>query len=367
MKPNQAIFQKVAGSCLYLLLLTPISLSAAPQQDQHSEQDQELQALINELEQQEAFYSELELKLHENYQQPPGNTRPTWKVENETEYSILLQGEKFRQEETTAGNFRLLTQTPRKNQRHFLEGMNTTLTLFDGTTYRRFHEFDHESPRAVGQRNQNKLGEISDLPKRMENYGRPHMLLESSPHVPLSIFLSGKKAMVHFPGLPAHPKPFQVKAWIEGTGEIQGLKCTQVVVERLNDSGVRFSKQILWLAQERNLIPVKIVTYHDQFSREKPCEEAFVDKWQQLGPGVWFPRQAHIDRYNLFLFKYNGSYEIDWRRQYTVQQITLHPKVQKQDFSALMFPQGTTVRSRFNHQQRKYIIGEEKIRPAEKE
>lgn len=367
MKPNQAIFQKVAGSCLYLLLLlTPISLSAA-QQDQHSEQDQELQALINELEQQEAFYSELELKLHENYQQPPGNTRPTWKVENETEYSILLQGEKFRQEETTAGNFRLLTQTPRKNQRHSLEGMNTTLTLFDGTTYRRFHEFDHESPRAVGQRNQNKLGEISDLPKRMENYGRPHMLLESSPHVPLSIFLSGKKAMVHYPGLPVHPKPFQVKAWIEGTGEIQGLKCTQVVVERLNDSGVRFSKQILWLAQERNLIPVKIVTYYDQFSREKPCKEAFVDKWQQLGPGVWFPLQAHIDRYNLILFKYNGTYEIDWRRQYTAQKITLHPEVQKQEFSALIFPKGTTVRSRFNHQQSKYIVGEEKIRPAEKE
>ena len=112
---------------------------------------------------------------------------------------------------------------------------------------------------------------------------------------------------------------------------------------------------------------MKIVTYYDQFSREKPIKEAFVDEWQQLGAGVWFPRQAHIDRYNLILFKYNGSYEIDWRRQYTVQQITLHPKVQKQDFSVLMFPQGTTVRSRFNHQQRKYIVSEEKIRPAEKE
>lgn len=339
MKPNQAIFQKVAGSCLYLLLLTPISLSAAPQQDQHSEQDQELQALINELEQQEAFYSELELKLHENYQQPPGDTRPTWKVENETEYSILVQGEKFRQEETTAGNFRLLTQTPRKNQRHSLEGMNTTLTLFDGTTYRRFHEFDHESPRAVGQRNQNKLGEFSDLPKRMENYGRPHMLLESSPQVPLSIFLSGKKAMVHFPGLPAHLKPFQVKAWIEGTGEIQGLKCTQVVVERLNDSGVRFSKQILWLAQERNLIPVKIVTYHDQFSREKPCEEAFVDEWQQLRPGVWFPRTFHTDRLDWIMNVLKKKQQVGWQKAYVVESVELDPSLPADTFTKLDFPE----------------------------
>ncbi len=362
------MIQSKLSACLVIFCMLSTSLPAAPLQSVEPESDGRIQKLIRELQQNEALYQDLELKLQEIYEQPPGDARPQWKVENRTEYSILVQGRKFREEETRAGKFRVMPRQKQKNQKFFIEGMDTTLTMFDGTTYRRFHEFDHESVLAGGKRIQNKLGEVSDLPKRMDNFARPHMLLLLRyPYVPLSTYLSGKKAMVRYPGLPPFPRPFQTKVQIEGTGEIQGLKCTRVIIEQLNDSDVRFAKQILWLAHERNLIPVKIVTYRDQFSEDKPIEEAFIDKWQELGTGVWFPQTAHIDHYNFILYQYNGTYELDWRRQLNVKQITLHPEVQEQVFTKLNFPPGTTVRVRKNHKQSKYKVGEKDQKPAKKE
>ncbi|QDT28455.1 LolA-like protein [Gimesia panareensis] len=362
------LIRKTSRLIPVLLLLIPVSVSAAPESAKQSEADSKLQNLIRELERNEALYQDLELKLQERYEQPPGNAHPKWKVENRTEYSILVQGQKFREEETKAGQFRVMPQRNQKNQKFFIEGRDSTLSMFDGTTYRRFNETDYESVLAGGKRTQSKRGEVSDLPKRLDNFARPHMLLQLRyPYVPLSNYLSGQKAMVNYPGLPPYPQPFQVKVQIEGTGEIQGLKCTKVVIEQLNDSDVRFAKQILWLAHERNLIPVKIITYRDQLSEEKPIEEAFIDEWQELGTGVWFPQKAHIDHYNFVLYKYNGTYELDWRRHLNVKQVTLHPEVQQQVFTKLNFPQGTTVRVRKDHKQSKYKVGEEEQKPAKKE
>ena len=175
---------------------------------------------------------------------------------------------------------------------------------------------------------------------------RPHMLLlrYNFLMVPLSVYLEGHEAMA------AHPNGHWNNGYVlrnsyEGECEYQGLKCHRVRITTFlsPDSDRPHDAWELWLAEERNLIPVRRLAFTFRYSETIPVGEAFVDKWEELQSGVWFPMHATIVSYNKPLLKREGRQEAQWRKEFTVDSVSLAPDYDLAFFEDLEFPQGTAV------------------------
>jgi hypothetical protein len=113
----------------------------------------------------------------------------------------------------------------------------------------------------------------------------------------------------------------------QGKEEVDGLKCRRVRVTHL--AGRHRKPTIhtdLWLAEERNYIPVRRLEYKLGWSEELPHADASVDQWRQIGPGVWFPVSAALTVYNTTALKRENTQKLQYREQYTVERVSLEPK-----------------------------------------
>src|SRR4029077_8276463 len=82
-----------------------------------------------------------------------------------------------------------------------------------------------------------------------------------------------------------------------GADQFRGLRCHKIFVEAWNN-GNRHSSSELWLAEDRNLIPARIINHTYRQSPDLPVGEHVIEEWKELRPGVWFPMKAHTDRYD---------------------------------------------------------------------
>ncbi|QDT43745.1 hypothetical protein Pan241w_38490 [Gimesia alba] len=343
-------------------LVVVFMLLSARGEPQKTVLSEELQDLIREIEQNEALYNTLKLNLttsnseegilfHKDEPEP----KP---VQSESEISLVAQGLKFRQEIQSKGRFIVLVSgfgsgEARRNigNANYTEvGTKEFIFVFDGTTSRHFGAGDVVAERQGNQPQKSSIGGISNAPLRLPNFARPHMfvLRYGGAHVPLSTYLKGIKAIGEFRGapLPNLREGAVLKAQILGTEECQGLKCTKLMIEIVNPGGTPRSRRELWLAHDRNLIPVKDLFYIYSYSKEIPVAEAIIDEWQEVRPGVWFPLQAHSNRFNSFLAKHEGRQKRTQHVKYDFHSIQLDPKIPPNEFSSLKFPPGTKVKIR---------------------
>tara|TARA_R110002095_G_scaffold59400_1_gene50872 strand:- start:423 stop:845 length:423 start_codon:yes stop_codon:yes gene_type:complete len=131
-----------------------------------------------------------------------------------------------------------------------------------------------------------------------------------------------------------------------GEEEIQELNCIKVRIEKFHMNGKLTSKTIRWLARDRNLIPTQAVFYQPLRSEEIPQAEAWVDEWQEVRPGVWFPLKFHTDRLNWIVYRLKNKQQVGWRREYQVESIELDPPLSEGTFTKLKFPKGIEVSPR---------------------
>ena len=345
MKTEQVIFQQVMSAIICLLLLTPDSLSAAPQQDQQSEQDQELQALISELEQQEALYRNLKLQMQLLYQQPLKPADPEKQSKLKSKLTLIVQGEKYRQEKLTKGRFKQgYIVPPDKPYHHFNIGKQESCQVYDGETLQKFFHYDRDRGLTTDERQTGGHGDITHEQVRMENLLRPHMLLSNyGPKISLSTWLKGTSAVAASPGLPNYDNRTVYTTKILGEETVQGLKCLKVQIDRRRNSGKSEHRNVLWLARERNLLPVQAVTYQLSRSTEIPQSKTWVDEWLEVHPGVWFPRKFHTDRLNWIIYVLKKKQQVGWQKAYVVESVELDPSLPADTFTKLEFPEGIVI------------------------
>jgi len=345
------------STCFTVLLLAGavFPLSARGEQNTTVEID-EPQKLIREVELNEKFYSNLKLNLISTKTDEVtffliDAPKP---IQSKTETSLIVQGLKFRQEDRSKGRYVVITQrglgwpkekTNPANANYTVIGTQERITVSDGQTCHHFWTENVTAQNKGRQRQTSSNGLISDESQRLPNLARPHMFLmeNGGPKVPLSTYLKGVKAIRAFPGPSNLGKGRVCNVRILGLEEFQGLQCTKIGLEILDPKGTPRTRRELWLARDRNLIPVRTLSYTYKDSKDIAIAEGIVDELQEVRPGVWFPLKAHYNRFNSHTVKREGRQELSWQVKYNVKSVLLDPKISPEVFTTLKFPPGTKV------------------------
>jgi len=200
-------------------------------------------------------------------------------------------------------------------------------------------------------------GEIVDG-RREEIMPRPHKLLfmhwPSQP-APLSDFLRADFS---------HPS---LRNWSDLVLRVRYLRkeemnrLTTDVIEMTSYNkydGTLNSRTVMWLVENHNYIPVKIATYTGRWSLRLPSSEAVVDEWQELRPGLWYPKKFHTIKYDVFALKRERKQKVYWRADLTVEKASLNPKYPPEIFRDVPFFDGMHVVEVVNGKiVRSYVVG----------
>lgn len=292
--------------------------------DDRSLTDDRLQKIIENVHQHEALYADLDVRLRETYR--IGEHAPAVSQDGIEEIigrdlaiHYVSQDDLFRLE--IEGQSRSNTRTPSRNR----------IRAFDGTTTR-LHD-------------QDAVGNIISGPSPDDNAVHPHMLLMrySFLRIPLSTLLKGDAAIAAHPfGKPNPNLRHQIR--YEGEEEFQGLKCHRVSVESVrNADGQATSRREYWLAEDRNFIPVRLVSYNYNASRDVPSGEGIVEEFREISKGVWFPMVAHFAAHDELYLQREGTQRLQWREDYIVEEASLEPKYDLAYFRDVDFPDGTAM------------------------
>jgi hypothetical protein len=204
--------------------------------------------------------------------------------------------------------------------------------------------FDGDITRLLDQ----NIGNVLHYRKLDPNVFRPHTmpLRRAGERVPLSVYLQGADAIRAHPDNRRTDPAIFTKASYQGQEMVGDLLCHKVVVDRgKNVAGaeVRTSWRIFWLAEDRNLLPVKTEGFASRLSAEIPIEVGQMLTLQELEPGVWFPSSYLHLVYDEISLMDNGVAVPCWRDEYTITDVRLNPGHEKEFFQEIDFPEGTHV------------------------
>jgi hypothetical protein len=193
---------------------------------------------------------------------------------------------------------------------------------------------------------------IGNIAKGRQLFGRPifpHMLVlrMSGRYIPLSVLLGGD------PGDKSHPlghvdQAVERVAEYKGVEQYEGFRCHVVwLVNRarsnLPGAGTALGHTVLWLPEERNLIPVAMASYRYDLSRTVPIGEGKVLEWLEVEPGIWCPKRVEVTSLLPRQLQQSGERLPNWRAQYRLTAVSLHPNHDISFFRNVKFPKGTVV------------------------
>lgn len=162
--------------------------------------------------------------------------------------------------------------------------------------------------------------------------------------VPLSTYLQGEKALAAYGRnvWTAHSRRIEVEYL--GEEEWDGHPCRKLRSRHITKSSgnVQLS-YILWLASDRNDIPIRVVVYSHNLSEDLPYSEGVVESFKEVAPGVWFPLAGKITVCDNRVLQREKRQSPAWEQRYTVKKISLDPKFPLEFFRDLEIPDGTTV------------------------
>ena len=200
-------------------------------------------------------------------------------------------------------------------------------------TRRRVRMYDGETSRA-------KEGTVVNIAEGRTNDEyiiRPHMMIiqRTAFDVPLSVYLQGRDAIIAFAG-ESEIGDMQIEVDYVGEEEIDGLRCHKMVCRHIiRGSGVVFNVVHMWLAPERNWLPLKCKAVKPHLSNTLSSYDAVTTEFVRVAPGIWFPKNATVTAFNKDLLGARGEQVPAWRRSYVVEACTMntkHPKSYFQDF-----------------------------------
>jgi hypothetical protein len=150
---------------------------------------------------------------------------------------------------------------------------------------------------------------------------------------PLSEYLSAAKI---------GPNDIGHQVVYEGEETVDGLPCVRIRSEQFYAAGQPPDVTLLWLAVERNYLPVKLVGYVVSYSTDIPLVVSTVSDLRELAPGVWFPfAQTRIKNDEIAASK--GQTLVVTRTDNTVTKAVLGPQYDLSLFREISIPDGMPV------------------------
>lgn len=180
----------------------------------------------------------------------------------------------------------------------------------------------------------------------------PHVWLLARSFVcfPLSTYFRGSQAVwAHESG--GMWRDADLEFQVVGFEELDGLTCIKVagyVYPYDRDKGCRLpgkpaSCSYLWLAIERNYLPVRDEYYLPPPHNSVCCGKRRASDFKEIAPNLWLPHRLEDVAYDPYLLEKEGRLSLLNEEEVRVELVRLHPNYQKSFFSDISIPDGTTV------------------------
>lgn len=159
----------------------------------------------------------------------------------------------------------------------------------------------------------------------------------------LSSFLGGDEAIARDPYGRLHHGTERTTEY-RGTTSFAGLLC-QLVRSTVWITEPRLISNYvdIWLAEEGNLIPVRLLGYEPDVTATEPLGEGLVLEWKEIEPSIWFPMRVEFVSFDSLATKARGARQLGSRREYRVESISLRPDYERSFFQDVPIPEGTIV------------------------
>lgn len=173
---------------------------------------------------------------------------------------------------------------------------------------------------------------------------RPHSAItQPCPlSVPLSVWLGGRDSMMAT-GFEAYN---EVAVRDLGDTEWQGLDCRHLLVETRSLETTEDTVNVdieLWLAKERNLIPVHAVLYRVKGGQSLQVAQLTITDWHEISAGVFFPKTVREEEYDNELGESEGRIVVRAHKDSVVESVSTNCTRPEEDFESFAFPEGVEV------------------------
>jgi hypothetical protein len=248
--------------------------------------DETLKQIVEHIRENERLYRNLEFTQTTRHEQaspphPPGFVQRMWQVHD------VRRNERFLLEVAEAS----VRDPARTEHTH-------RLLTFDGTT---MHFLGHGS-------DENAL--TSGGMRQLTAAPHTRLLLRTEDDLPLSQRLCEPATQVTHLGI----------------GSLDGLECEKILLGKpRRPSDDILVERELWLAKDRNYLPIQVLTFELRHSTLVPCVVAVVEELREIERGVWFPWSAMYRRYDRLHLERTGEQRLGWRETIVTQSATLNP------------------------------------------
>ncbi len=104
------------------------------------------------------------------------------------------------------------------------------------------------------------------------------------------------------------------------------------------------NSMVLFLAVDRNLIPIKLEQYGGNFGYSKmPTGVSRCDDFREIAPGTWYPFRVVELAFDDWIPAAQGWILLNWRREYRIGSVAMSPRVDDAVFRGAALPEGTKV------------------------
>lgn len=186
-----------------------------------------------------------------------------------------------------------------------------------------------------------RAGSIRKGYEKQGPYITPHnVLVHRWADIPLSLYLAGSDAIKRSSWKVGFLS--SVKTYYKGVEEWRGLRCHRVYVHHFFPGRGESGADELWLAEERNFIPVRLVNYSFWLSRTQSGGGGEVTEWREVEPGIWFPWRVQMKAYYVGQLARPGTDNRQHQHEFSFESVKLNPQYEP-SFFRFDFPQGTYV------------------------
>jgi hypothetical protein len=271
-----------------------------------------IEELTEEVRANEDLYRDIEFRMHVRYKLSPDVPRgPIHLNSFDRRAWVVYQGD------------RLFFQDEDEQRR--VDGQSKLIDTIQG--------YDGQITRQVEQRD---IANIHDGRYEDPRLLRPHTLilgLGTNVIFPLSTLMRGSEAIQASAGSQLF-KGVEVRSQVLGREVVDGLDCYKVAIDLVHRKPDK-TTWLLWLARDRNLLPLKLESL--------PALAARVEKLREIGPGVWLPSRASMTYFNPALSRKAGQPVVDNETHYELVEARLHPNYPDRFFRDIPIPDGMTV------------------------
>jgi len=173
---------------------------------------------------------------------------------------------------------------------------------------------------------------------------RPHtaLLSRAAVHFPLSLWLIGGDQLSKHKLAGPYAKAVQ-SASLVGEETIDGLRCSHILCETSWSQGRAMTVRHLWLAQDRNYLPVKTVAYSHRLSKSVPVETGHSSDFREIAPGIWLPFRVKVEVADEPKLARDNLYVTGNSEELTLVHAKLDPALDQEYFERVEIPEGTYV------------------------